>query len=88
MTMALATTTKRNIDYKLLFEFVILNTGVSESYFNGPSVAMGVIEVSACIIFILFTSRTMPKLFGGKDESQGMVGMMGRGNISRSKFKW
>ena len=57
---------------------VVLNISAPESCFNGLSVAMGVIGVSACIFLILLPA----KLLADKDESQGMVGMIKQGKMS------
>ena len=63
-----------------LFE-CLLNISAPESCFNGLSVAMGVIGVSTCIFLLLLTRETQATLLGGKDENQGMVGMIKEGNI-------
>lgn len=42
---------------------------------------MGVIGVSTCIFLLLLTRETQATLLGGKDENQGMVGMIKEGNI-------
>ena len=71
-----------------LFE-CLLNISAPESCFNGLSVAMGVIGVSACIFLVLLTREIPAKLLGGKDESQGMVGMIKQGKVLRlSLLKW
>ena len=71
-----------------LFE-CLLNISAPESCFNGLSVAMGVIGVSACIFLVLLTREIPAELLGGKDESQGMVGMIKQGKVLRlSLLKW
>ena len=62
---------------------VLLNISAPESCFNGLPVAMGVIGVSTCIFLLLLTRETAATLLGGKDESQGMVGMIKQGKCFR-----
>ena len=60
-------------------EIVIINISAPESCFNGLSVAMGVIGASTCIFLVLLIREATGELLGGKDESQGMVGMIKQG---------
>ena len=54
-----------------------MNTNFPESGFNVPSVAMGMMKASACLVFVFgFTGRIKAKILGGKDEGQEMVGMI------------
>lgn len=61
----------------------ILNISAPESCFNGLSVAMGVIGVSTCtfLLILILTRDAAATLLGGKDENQGMVGMIKQGKI-------